>query len=208
MLDQITEKIGTGPENIRIIEDFVDKEDLEKLVMLCKRMEQSPNPGRSYTIIPTLDMLELREKYTNKMIESSSEYYSSIAPIRNYTSSSNYQKASFLIYPEGSFLHPHIDIVGLVQDDGDIMEDPMEKWTGHLASIIYLNDDYVGGEISFPNRGISIKPSAGSLVSFPGNKHYVHEVKKISSGIRLTLSMWIRFAEADGNIAYAHGAEK
>jgi hypothetical protein len=58
------------------------------------------------------------------------------------------------------------------------------------ATLVYLNDDYIGGEIYFPEIDISIKPKAGDLVCFPDNEEYVHGVRPITSGSRYTLPRW------------------
>ncbi len=54
----------------------------------------------------------------------------------------------------------------------------------HISSVMYLNDNYVGGEIHFPNQGITIKPTAGSIVVFPSIPPFLHESKKIVSGTK------------------------
>lgn len=206
--DTITEKIGTGLDNITIVDNFANDIDLNRLTDFCLASEIFPNPNRSYTLNLTDDIRSLQEQYSKMMIDHSSSKYADRSPIRQYDMTDKKYLASFLAYPEGSFLHPHIDIVGLVQDDGDEIENPMDKWTGHLASILYLNDNYDGGEIYFPDRDLEIKPKAGTLIVFPGNKHYVHGVRPVSRGTRFTLSMWIRFAEAIGNDQYSAGVEK
>ena len=43
------------------------------------------------------------------------------------------------------------------------------------SAIFYINDDYEGGEIYFPNWDIEIKPKTGSLVIFPSNEEYKNE---------------------------------
>jgi hypothetical protein len=88
------------------------------------------------------------------------------------------------------------------------LTDSTEEFPRKVSAILYLNDNYSGGEISFPHLDISIKPEAGTLITFPGNKHYIHEVKKVTSGTRFTMSMWLRFDEAVGNAYYSAGAEK
>ena len=50
--------------------------------------------------------------------------------------------------------------------------------------VVYLNDDYEGGEISFPNQNVTIKPKAGSLVMFPSQQPYIHESKPVLSGVK------------------------
>ena len=53
-----------------------------------------------------------------------------------------------------------------------------------IAGLFYLNDDYEGGELYFPNQGIQFKPKRGSAYFFPGDMNYIHGVTAIESGIR------------------------
>jgi len=61
-----------------------------------------------------------------------------------------------------------------------------------FSLVCYLNDDYEGGEISFPDHNITIKPKKGSLIMFPSQTPFIHEVKPILSGDRYmaTSSVW------------------
>lgn len=56
-----------------------------------------------------------------------------------------------------------------------------------IAGLFYLNDDYEGGELYFPNQGIQFKPKAGSAHFFPGDMNYIHGVTEITSGVRYTV---------------------
>lgn len=56
-----------------------------------------------------------------------------------------------------------------------------------LAGLFYLNDDYEGGELYFPNQGIQFKPKAGAAYFFPGDLNYIHGVTEITSGIRYVI---------------------
>jgi hypothetical protein len=55
-----------------------------------------------------------------------------------------------------------------------------------LATIIYLNDEYEGGELYFPNQDIQFKPKRGAAYFFPGDKNYIHGITEIKSGTRYT----------------------
>jgi predicted 2-oxoglutarate/Fe(II)-dependent dioxygenase YbiX len=55
---------------------------------------------------------------------------------------------------------------------------------------MYLNNDYQGGEIEFVNSGVKLKPEAGSIIFFPSNFLYVHEVYPIESGFRYSMPHW------------------
>lgn len=68
---------------------------------------------------------------------------------------------------------------------------PNEKIITH-GFVVYINDDYEGGEIFYPQKDISIKPKALSLVMHPGNKEYEHGVKEVFKTNRYSLSWWTR----------------
>jgi hypothetical protein len=53
-----------------------------------------------------------------------------------------------------------------------------------IAGLFYINDDYEGGELYFPNQEIQFKPKAGAAYFFPGDMNYIHGVTEIKSGIR------------------------
>jgi hypothetical protein len=62
-----------------------------------------------------------------------------------------------------------------------------------LSVVLYLNDNYEGGEIIFKNvgeGGVKIKPEAGSAIFFPSNYVFAHEVLEIKNGIRYALPNW------------------
>lgn len=61
------------------------------------------------------------------------------------------------------------------------------------AAIIYLNDDYGGGEIFFKNKNFEIKPTPGSLLIFPGNDEFEHGVRPVENAtIRYVVIGFIR----------------
>jgi len=55
--------------------------------------------------------------------------------------------------------------------------------------LFYLNDDYEGGEINFPELDITIKPSAGSALIFPCTA--VHVAKEVKKGEKYYIFMVI-----------------
>lgn len=59
------------------------------------------------------------------------------------------------------------------------------------AAFLYLNDDFEGGLLRFPDRNIEIQPKIGMLAAFDGGFKNMHEVTMITKGIRYTLgSFW------------------
>jgi 2OG-Fe(II) oxygenase superfamily len=52
----------------------------------------------------------------------------------------------------------------------------------HYATIIYINDDYVAGELFFNNLDISLRPKPGDMLFFPGNEKHEHGVRHVGEG--------------------------
>jgi predicted 2-oxoglutarate/Fe(II)-dependent dioxygenase YbiX len=65
-----------------------------------------------------------------------------------------------------------------------------------IVSILYLNDDYEGGELYFPTltgddgKELRIKPKAGELVIFGGDDRYLHGVDEVTAGERYCVTLW------------------
>lgn len=59
-----------------------------------------------------------------------------------------------------------------------------------ISTVSYLNDNYIGGEIEFRQSKVKIKPEAGSIVFFPSNFLYVHEVMPVTAGTRYAMPHW------------------
>ena len=61
------------------------------------------------------------------------------------------------------------------------------------ATILYINDDYVDGELFFPNLDISLKPKPGDLLFFPGDEKHEHGVRHVGEGpIRYVVVGFVR----------------
>ena len=60
-----------------------------------------------------------------------------------------------------------------------------------VSVLIYINDDYEGGEIEFPNFKIKIKPKAGTLILFPSNYAYGHIAHPVTSGTKYVIATWL-----------------
>jgi predicted 2-oxoglutarate/Fe(II)-dependent dioxygenase YbiX len=61
-----------------------------------------------------------------------------------------------------------------------------------ISAICYLNNDFEGGEIEFPNFKIKIKPQPGMLILFPSNFAYSHIAHPVTKGSKYALVTWIR----------------
>jgi len=66
-----------------------------------------------------------------------------------------------------------VDLGAHADGSSDAPEYPLLSF----GTLIYLNDDYDGGEIGFDQFDLSFKPKTGSLVIFPN--HLIHHVKQV-----------------------------
>lgn len=82
-----------------------------------------------------------------------------------------------LRYKEGQFYSEHTD---------HFKEQPRT-----LSVSINLNDDYEGGEFAFFNREIIAKNPKGSVIVFPSNFMYPHEVMPVTKGTRYSIITWL-----------------
>lgn len=96
---------------------------------------------------------------------------------------------NFARWPSGYELQPHADS----ENPGGV---PHPFPWRDFASVIYLNDEYEGGAIYFPNLGIELKPRPGTLIAFPGTLRYLHGVRRVTAGMRHTIASFITFDES------------
>jgi predicted 2-oxoglutarate/Fe(II)-dependent dioxygenase YbiX len=64
-----------------------------------------------------------------------------------------------------------------------------------ISALVYLNSDYDGGELEFPNFKIKIKPEPGMLILFPSNFAYSHIAHPVTLGTKYSLVTWIKDRE-------------
>ncbi len=70
------------------------------------------------------------------------------------------------------------------------------------AAVLYLNDDYNGGELFFPKFDYDIVPEPGSLVIFPSGELYEHGVRPVKEGpVRYVIPVFIKIAHEAGSMA-------
>jgi hypothetical protein len=111
-------------------------------------------------------------------LDSAFKHYSTeIYPYAGRNIKGGEDRMSILKYEKAGFLSEHTD---------------HGSSSRTLSVVLYLNDNYTGGEINFPHvgNGITIKPEAGSAIFFPSNFVFTHSVNEISEGIRYSLPNW------------------
>lgn len=81
-----------------------------------------------------------------------------------------------LRYKEGQFYIQHTD--------------SFKNQQRSVSCSFLLNDDYEGGEFAFFDREIMIKGPKGSIIMFPSNFMFPHEIMPVTSGTRYSIITW------------------
>jgi len=176
-------KIGDSIENIQYIEDVLSKEEHKVLLEYAKNTESwEKQPWLVYSVTSGLlpeNVRETLKKIFEMIYKKSTDFYGvDLDPLKI--------PALYIVrFDEGFFLPIHTDT--------------MSAESNHIASVYYINDDYEGGEICFPHHNLKIKPKANSMIFFPGNENYNHEVLKVVGKPRYSAAMWFQFTGSTFN---------
>lgn len=151
-----------------IMDDIDNKINSEKLVRTSSEMFIT---GSSHKSIHLKNM----HKKSSEIIDSSIESYKKLFSIENQIF--NIEGFQLLKYENGGYFKEHYDSSAQLKRA--------------ISVLIYLNDDYEGGEIEFVNFGIKIKPKAGTLILFPSNYPYKHAAHPVTSGTKYVIVTWL-----------------
>ena len=95
----------------------------------------------------------------------------------------NLVEVMFIHYINGSHHKPHTD--GQFLQNGYAVPGNDRD----LTAVLYLNDDYEGGELYFTFLDLKIKPSKGDVITYPTTFQYRHGVNPVL-GNRYVLTFW------------------
>jgi predicted 2-oxoglutarate/Fe(II)-dependent dioxygenase YbiX len=101
-------------------------------------------------------------------------------------------KPALVRWTPGTFQNPHADKELHIGDDAG---KPNLFPHYDLAGLFYLNDEYEGGELFFPNQDLKFKPKKGGAYFFPGDMNYIHGITEITSGERYTVPFFWTITE-------------
>ena len=94
-----------------------------------------------------------------------------------------------LSYGIGGHYRPHIDGESLWQTpEGELIW--KKSIDRDLSIVMFLNDDFEGGDFVFPDLKVRVRPEPGMMVCFPSNHHYKHGVEPVTKGMRYSIVCW------------------
>lgn len=91
----------------------------------------------------------------------------------------------FLRYDVGDHYEKH-------NDSESYIKGKLKRVTNRdISLLLYLNDDYEGGELEFTKLQLTIQPKKGMLIAFPSYEEFEHKVHPVTKGTRYTIVSWI-----------------
>ena len=181
---------GGSDRNIIVVKDFLGFDEVDKIRVALTEDDWQPASPTSYIDPdPIADFIELESMIA--AIESLASYEFG-ANIQRYDDTGRFNR-----WKIGDSLDRHFDS-GVAAKDGSI---DISQFLGSgivapppvilYSSIIYLNNDYRGGELWFPKQDYKTKPEPGTLILFPATCMYPHEVAEITDGYKYTYSLFL-----------------
>jgi hypothetical protein len=174
---------------------FIEKEDAISLINYIKTNKTDPSlfyqpekPGKErhqsyspeyFDIKIHKEVLHLIQKYSEKIVSYAKH---------NFTNGSNAYVASFWLSCLGpnTKLPPHTDNNDWVVDGKPVHQDHL-----NISGVLYLNEDFEGGELRFTDSGHTYAPKGNSMVMFEPTDE--HEIMEIKSGYRYSCPFWLTF---------------
>ena len=168
ILDYASLAFKVEPEKLHpeayIFRNFINSEDSEHFRYLLSQRE--PNPQDGSVDLPELNL------YRQKVLDL----------FNKEISVTSFDKVT--VHNEGG-MDLHHDVISYEILDLLVPDNYPNKTKIKLPCytfLFYLNDDYEGGEISYPEYNVDHKPTRGDLVIH--TTEVIHGVKKIKSGMR------------------------
>jgi len=193
MYDKLTIELGNNVDNIKIFKNFIPKKDLEDLSLYgkCFAYYKKNNSWPENILLPDY-IKKLVTEYEDKMIKLAENSYGK-----------KFEKDRFMDFSyrhEGTSVQKHFDNVKPEIKSVREIDTTNLFWSGHLSIIGYLNDNFSGGEIYFPEQNFEYLPKSGDVIMFPGTAFYPHGVKEFYGEKRITMSLWTRFLDFTGEV--------
>ena len=189
-------------DNVLVVEDFISKDHLLELINIIKNTDEDEWKIEYFKNLKPFCL----EKFGRDDVEN-------LVAEGKFEITSNWEDKNLNISEyEISYIIPkklqdlvnktdqNLQVSGLKtfqrMQDGVELKAHTDQHTDpsiRYATIIYINDDYNGGEIFFTNKNLELKPKPGSLLIFPGNDEFDHGVRHVQSGpIRYVLVGFIK----------------
>ncbi|MFK7958069.1 MAG: 2OG-Fe(II) oxygenase [Lysobacterales bacterium] len=185
------------PDQFHVVHDFVPAAARNKLLRFAQKQErkwlmmvdakkstaeknvQVRDPGR---VTQAVNMDKRESVMQDMMRQALKEQVGS----RYGSPAQRFEPPYILRYPPGGKYVLHCD--------GEQFDEEAQRWyrirDRDVSLLIYLNDNYEGGQLQFDILNFTYTPQAGDLVFFPSNHLFSHQSLPIQSGYKWAIVSW------------------
>ena len=184
---------------VKVYDNFVNTEQLQDLLNFSTKQkfekglvinnDNNKEEDNNTRIVDILELSPTNKSMTNvfwfnvmqklikeKYIEYAKNFH------KNYLTTSGMYPLQILRYSSGGLHTPHVDNCNI--------------YPRTLSVVVFLNDNYTGGELVFPKHDNSdiyfkVDKKPGRCVIFPSNFLFPHTVTPVETGTRYSLITWL-----------------
>lgn len=191
-MDILNTSMHLDIRKIKHLQSFVSLDDIVQLYNLAQTADTEPaTTGKiingvyttEYNKWCTANFVDYRP-FEHKVLNVVESVKKKAEELYDLTCISN--EIHFLKYINGAKYHAHVD--GQFFGDDDVAHRAVDR---DLTCVIYLNEDYKGGELKFDLFNYVIKPNQGDVMMYPTTFEYVHSVKAVT-GTRYAIVVWFK----------------
>lgn len=114
-------------------------------------------------------------------------YVNTVSPYFTISHDSGY---ALLDYSVGCHFKQHVDLLTHPPDAVNGFVPLQSAFPRRISLSLLLNEDYEGGDLSFFNNTYKIPRQKGTIVLFPSNTLFPHQVAEVTSGHRYSIITW------------------
>lgn len=160
-------------------ENFLSKKECEYLVWMAETILQWPKSSSNFWDERTFSLFDDLSRHRYAEVETAKLILSIHSKVKEFVSTAFGKECyadqiGIIRWPPGSFQPPHIDNV--------------PEFNRVAGCVIYLNDDYEGGETFYPYYKKIHTPKIGSIFAHDSGHSHLHGVTKIKEKTRYTIS--------------------
>lgn len=175
--------------NAKIVEDVVSKEECAELVDYANTINNWDSCSHKFwnnRIINARTIAYTNKKIARLMVEIRERMRIKIKEVYNLNREIYPDLLQLVRWPIGYAQPPHSDAYNI---DGSTHVSPWRDY----GSVVYLNDNYQGGQTFYSNFDFAVQPKAGTMAVHPADLLHYHGVTEIQGSTRYTMVVFWTF---------------
>lgn len=185
--------------------NWFSAEECKKVLKLRKKLPFYEGRVADHTTMTSRVDHSMRKAYSYKITGSENLFFAQlsqrVAKFLNLSNVNQLEPPVFVRYSDGGHFALHSDRFPIVNSHGVM--------TNRKATmIVYLNNDFEGGQTAFPRINVTVDPAPGKAIVFEHGPHFaqtfhplmLHRGEPVIAGTKFILCFFIRDSEFTDNL--------